>query len=68
MRQGLLASLSTTRIDKENSMKVYVVLFRFFFSHEIGIDSIWVEKESADLRSGEFKEAWVEEHDLEDLP
>lgn len=49
-------------------MKVYVVLFRFFFSHEIGIDSIWVEKESADLRSGEFKEAWVEEHDLEDLP
>ena len=49
-------------------MKVYVVLFRHLFADDVRIDSLWLRKESADLRREQFKEAWVEEHDLEDLP
>ena len=49
-------------------MKVYVVLFKHLFADDIRIDSLWLEKSSADLRREQVKWAWVEEHDLEDLP
>ena len=49
-------------------MKVYVVLFRHLFADDVRVDSLWIKKEYAELRREEFKWAWVEEHDLEDLP
>lgn len=49
-------------------MKVYVVQF-FYEEEEIPvIDTIWMDKELADKRVTLYKEAWVEEHYLEDLP